>query len=164
MPLIQVLSEKEQAAYENAPTFTGNERKHFLSLPASLQVKVNSFPSASNKVGFRLMFGYFLATKRIYPAEQFNQKDIQYLCNQYGMLPFAFDVAKYKSSTYSRHRQIILAHFAFQSYQPRTHNRLVTDAINEQIYSWEDPQLIVGYILEWLSGDVLSSLAIIISN
>ncbi|MFK7978798.1 MAG: DUF4158 domain-containing protein [Saprospiraceae bacterium] len=150
MPLIQVLSEKEQTAYENVPTFTGNERKHFLSLPASLQIKVNSFPSLTNKVGFRLMFGYFLATKRIYPTEQFNQKDIQYLCNQYGIMPFAFDVAKYKSSTFSRHRQIILAHFAFQSYQPKIHNRLITDTIHEQIYSWEAPRLIVGYILEWL--------------
>lgn len=150
MPLIQILSEKEQTVYENVPRFTGNERKHFLSLPASLQIKVNSFPSLSNKIGFRLLFGYFLATKRIYPTEQFNEKDIQYLCNQYGIMPFAFDAAKYKASTFSRHRQIILEHFAFQSYQPKIHNRLVTNAIHEQIHSWEAPRLIVGYVLEWL--------------
>jgi hypothetical protein len=75
MPLIQILSEKKQAAYENVPIFTGDERKHFLFLPASLQIKVNSFPSPTSKVGFRLMFGYFLATDQFYLTELFNQKD-----------------------------------------------------------------------------------------
>lgn len=150
MPLIQLLSDKKQAAYENAPIFTGNERKHFLSLPASLQIKANSFPSLTNKVGFRLMFGYFLATNQFYPTELFNQKDIQYLCNQYGMMSFAVDFVKYNTSTYFRHRQIILEHFAFQAYQPRVHNAMVSTTIHEQVYSWEDPKLIVGYILEWL--------------
>ena len=150
MPLIQILSEKKKAAYEQPPIFAAKERKHFLKLPAALQLKLQSFPTQSNKVGFRLMFGYFLATKKFFPPELFQQKDIQSLCNQYGMLPFAFDIENYKGSTYTRHRQLILEHFAFQPYQPSVHNPLVIDSIKEQIYSWENPQFIVSYILEWL--------------
>jgi len=150
MPLIQILSDKKRAEYQQVPPFSAKERKHFFSLPASLKNKVHSFPSISNKVGFRLMFGYFLATKKIYPPELFNEKDIRYLCKQYGVMPFAFDVARYKSSTYSRHRQLILQHFAFQPYQPRVHNSLVAEAIRKQIYSWEKPKFIITYILEWL--------------
>ena len=62
----------------------------------------------------------------------------------------AFDIENYTGSTYKRHRQLILDHFAFQSYQPRTHNLLVKDSIKEQVYSWEDPIFIMNYILEWL--------------
>ena len=148
--IIQILSDKERVEYQQAPSFDAKERKHFFSLPASLKSKVHSFPSVSNKIGFRLMFGYFLASKRIYSPESFNEKDIRYLCKQYGVMLFAFDVERYKSSTYSRHRQLVLQHFAFEPYQPRTHNSLVAQAIREQIYSWEKPKFIINYILEWL--------------
>ncbi len=150
MPLIQVLSDKKRAVYQKVPTFNAKERKYFLELPASLKLKVHAFPNTSNKVGFRLMFGYFLATKKFYPPEEFHPKDIRYLCNQYGLMPFGFDLDSYKSSTYSRHRQIILEHFAFQAYQPKIHRHLIRDAIEEQIYSWEAPNLIVQFILDWL--------------
>jgi hypothetical protein len=64
------------------------------------------------------------------------------------MLPF--NAARYNTSTYFRHRQIILEHFAFLAYQPKTHNPMISATIHEQIYSWENPKLIVDYILEWL--------------
>lgn len=150
MPLIRVLSDKKRLAYESAPLFSAQERKHFFALPMALKNKVNTFSSAANKVGFRLLFGYFLATKQFYPTDAFHEKDIQYLCNQYNLLPFAFDALAYKGSTYTRHRQLILAHFAFQPYQAKLHNRLIEQAIKEQIYSWEAPERIFDYSLEWL--------------
>ena len=150
MPLIQILSEKKRLEYEAPPIFSAKERKHFFGLPVSLKDKVHAFQSYANKVGIRLMFGYFLATKKFYPPEFFNEKDIKYLCNQYNMLPFAFDALAYKGSTSSRHRLIILDHFAVQAYQPKVHNSLVKQAIQEQIYSRESPKLIFDYILEWL--------------
>lgn len=152
MPLIQILSSKQQAEYENPPVFSAKQRKHFFKLPASLQTKVHSFRSLPNKIGFRLMFGYFLATKRFYSPEDFQQKDLRFLCKQYGMMFFAFDAQIYKQSTYTRHRQTILEHFAFQSYQAQVHNTMVKLAIKEQIYSWEANTFIVAYILEWLEG------------
>jgi len=152
MPLIQVLSDKKQIEYEHPPIFTAKERKHFFRLPVSLQEKVHSFPVIANKVGFRLMFGYFLATKKFYQAKDFRHKDIQFLCKQYGVLLFGFDSDSYKNkrSTYKRHREIILAHFTFQPYQSKIHNPLILDAIKEQIYSWEEYPLIIKYLLDWL--------------
>lgn len=150
MPLIQILSDKKKSEYELPPVFSAKERKHFLKLPASLQAHIDTFPTLTNKVGFQLMFGYFLARKKFFSPESFSQKDIRFLCNQFGVMHFAFDTENYKGSTYTRHRQLILDHFAFQPYQPRVHNSLVMDSIKEQIYSWEDPKFIVNYILEWL--------------
>lgn len=150
MPLIQVLSTKKKTKYEQPPIFSAKERKHFFRLPASLRMKVHSFLVVTNKVGFRLMFGYFLAFKKFYQPEHFRSKDIQYLCKQYGILPFGFDTDSYKGSTYTRHRQIILEHFAYQNYQPQIHNPLVIDAIKEQVYSWEEYRFIIKYLSEWL--------------
>lgn len=150
MPLLEVLSEKKRLEYDHPPAFTAQERKYFLGLPSALKNKVHSYPTVTNKVGFRLMFGYFLATKRFFSNESFDQRDIQYLCNQYGVMPFAFEGENYHRATYFRHRKIILAHFAFEPYQPNTHLVQVEQAIKEQVYSWESPKFIFTYLLEWL--------------
>jgi TnpA family transposase len=150
MPLLQILSAQKRMVYEQPPIFTAKERKDFFRVPVSLKNSVYAFPSLSNRVGFRLMFGYFLATKRFYPPESFHEKDIEYLCKQYNMLPFAFDALAYKGSTYTRHRHVILEHFAFEAFQSKVHNQLINQVIREQIYSWESPQHIFTYILEWL--------------
>lgn len=152
MPLLEILSEKKRLEYDRPPVFTAQERKYFFGLPSTLKNKVHSYPTVTNKVGFRLMFGYFLATKQFFPSESFHERDVQYLCNQYGMMPFAFDRQKYKRSTYTRHRQLILTHFAFEAYQPNIHLVQVEQAIKEQVYSWESPKLIFTYLLEWLEN------------
>ncbi len=150
MPLIQVLSPKSQEAYERPPVFTAKERKYFFRLPASLKLNIDSLSAHSHRVGFRLMFGYFLAEKKFYRPTDFRDKDIRYLCKQYGILPFGFDIDSYKGKLYSRHRHMILDHFAFQAYKSHIHNELIADAIRDQIYSWEEYHLIVKYLLEWL--------------
>ena len=150
MPLIQILSDKKRIEYVHPPVFGAKERKHFFRLPASLEVKVQSFPVLANRIGFRLMFGYFLASKRFYSSEHFRQRDIQFLCKQNGILFFGFDASAYKRSTYNRHRQMILKHFAFQAYQLKVHDSLIINAIEEQVYSWEEYHLIIQYVLDWL--------------
>lgn len=150
MPLLEILSAKKRLEYEQVPLFQSKERKYFFALPKDLEDKIESYSGITNKVGFRLMFGYFLATKRFFPREAFDLKDIRCLCNQYGSMPFAFDPQNYKRSTYTRHRQVILRHFAFQAYQATTHTLQITQAIKKQLYSWEAPNLIFTYLLEWL--------------
>ena len=80
MPLINILNEQQIDDYEQPPVFTASERKHFLTMPISIKEKINSFTTTTNKIGFQLMFGYFLARKRFYFKEQFRKKDIQFLC------------------------------------------------------------------------------------
>jgi len=150
MPLIAILSDTKIQEYERPPSFSATQRKHFLSMPASIKKRVNTFSSVTNKVGFQLMFGYFLAKKQFYPTELFRDKDIKFLCNRYSCMPFAFDKQRYRETTYTRHRKIILNYFAFKSYQPSVHNQLIVDAIESQIYSWEDNERIFNFIVEWL--------------
>ena len=104
MPLINVLNEQQVNDYERPPVFSASERKHFLTMPLSIKEKINSFATIINKIGFQLMFGYFLARKRFYFKEQFHQKDIQFLCKRLGVLPFAFIAKHYRQTTYTRHR------------------------------------------------------------
>jgi len=150
MPLINILPDKKINEYEQPPVFSARERKHFLTMPASIKLKVASFQTITNKVGFQLMFGYFLARRRFYPTEQFREKDIRFLCRRLGVLSFAFDAKSYRKSTYTRHRMIILEYFAFKTYQPTFHDELLSKAIEAQIYSWEDNALIFDFMLEWL--------------
>lgn len=152
MPRLKIWNQKQIRQYEQPPTFSAHERKHFLTLPASLQTKVNAFHTLTNKVGFGLMFGYFLARKRFYPTERFAEKDIAFLCRRIGAWPFAFDEQAYKASTYTRHRQFILDYFAFEPFQGDHHTELINEVIREQIYSFEEPARVLDFMLEWLEG------------
>ena len=150
MPLINVLPKKQIQEYEQPPIFSASARKYFLTMPVSIKDKIKSFSSFSNKIGFQLMFGYFLARKRFYIKDLFRPKDINFVCGCVGVLSFAFDINSYKQSTYARHRAIILKYFAFKSYHPSSHGALLTKAIKSQIYSWEDHKHIFNFTLEWL--------------
>jgi len=150
MPLINVLTEKEVKEYEAPPIFSSSERKHFLTMPVSIQKIVNKLSTTTNKVGFQLMFGYFLARKRFFFKEQFNSNDIRFLCGRLGTLSLGFDNNSYRQTTYTRHRRIILEYFAFSSYRPDTHDIIIKQAIKSQIYSWEDNSSIFKFILDWL--------------
>ncbi len=99
MPLIAILSDTKIHEYERPPSFSATQRKHFLTMPASIKKRVNTFSSVTNKVGFQLMFGYFLSKKRFYPTELFLDKDIKFLCSRYSSMPFAFDKQRYRDTT-----------------------------------------------------------------
>lgn len=150
MPLINVLSDKQLKEYEEPPVFSASERKHFLTMPLSIREKVNALSTTTNKVGFQLMFGYFLARKRFYFKEQFHPKDIKFLCGRLGVLSFGFDGNSYRQTNYTRHRRIILEYFAFNTYRSTVHDILVAQAIESQVYSWEDTGRVFKFILEWL--------------
>ena len=150
MPLLEILSEKQIREYEEPPVFSAVERKHFLTMPLSVRNQVDALSTPTNKVGFQLMFGYFLARKRFYFKEQFRNKDIHFLCRRLGIMDFGFDKSQYRQTTYTRHRTMILEYFAFQIYQPSIHNTMLSDAIKTQVYSWEDNIRIFKFLLQWL--------------
>ncbi|MDW3651898.1 MAG: Tn3 family transposase [Bacteroidia bacterium] len=150
MPLINILPKKKIKDYEEPPVFSAQQRKYFLTMPASIGAKVNSFPSSSNQGGFQLMFGYFLAQKRFYSPDQFREKDISFLCKRLGLMSFGFDAKSYRKSTYTRHKAMILEYFAFKPFETSTHGKLLSQAVEAQIYSWEDHALIFEFMLEWL--------------
>lgn len=152
MPLLEILSEKQIKEYEEPPVFSAAQRKHFLTMPVSVRKQVEALSTSTNKVGFQLMFSYFLVRKRFYFKEQFRDKDIDFLCKRLGIMAFGFDKTQYRQTTYTRHRMMVLEYFAFQSYQPATHNELLTAAIKTQIYSWEDNIRIFKFLLQWLEA------------
>lgn len=150
MPRITIWNHKQIKAYETPPVFTSTERIHFLRLPPSLQTIVDNLKAFTNQIGFQLMFGYFMARKRFYPVETFHQEDILFFTAQMGILSFAFNSQDYKRQTYARHRQMILSHFGVESFEPPKHIPLIQRAIEEQIISYERPNYILPFILEWL--------------
>ena len=46
MPLINILPKKKIKDYEEPPVFSAQQRKYFLTMPASIGAKVNSFPGS----------------------------------------------------------------------------------------------------------------------
>ncbi len=110
MPRIQILTPAEYAVFEKPPTFTNLERQHFFNLSPTLFDLLTTFRTPTNKIGFVLTLGYFLATKRFFGL-QFHKVDAAYVARQLGFLPGVpgiFDLTTYQETTARRHRQMIL--------------------------------------------------------
>lgn len=133
MPRLQIWNAGQIALHEHPPVFSASERNYFLKLPEGLQAHLDASRNLTHKIGFQLSFAYFLARKRFYLPDHFHMEDIRYLCHRLGIPALVFDAQQYKGRTYSRHKKIILEHFAFQPFELSKHNPLISEAISEQI-------------------------------
>jgi hypothetical protein len=76
---IKIFSQKEIQFFDNPPEFDNEERKRFFYMPLWLEKTIDSFRTATNKVGFMLQFGYFSAVNRFFVASKFHEKDIAFV-------------------------------------------------------------------------------------
>lgn len=79
MTKLAILSPKERTQFDNPPIFNAEERTIFFSLTNSLLKTVEQLRTNTNKAGFMLQLGYFKANGKFFTAEQFRQKDIEYV-------------------------------------------------------------------------------------
>lgn len=148
MPNLKIWSDQEVKSYEQPPIFDSFQRKRFFNLPSALSKQVQSYRSIQNKIGFCLMYGYFKARKRFFVPGKFHSRDIQFLCNRFGLLFLEKDMSLYKEQTYNRHRKIILAHFGYTSFRVRQHYTLITTSIDKPLWSFTRAHLLLNIVLE----------------
>ena len=150
MPEMTVWTPKQIQHYDHPPVFTAAQRKYFLTLPASLQRRVETFYTQTNQMGFTLLFGYFKARHRFFTPAHFRPDDIAFVCRRYGVFAFAFDPADYPRSTYTRHQDIILDYFGYQAFDPAIHNQHIQAVIKAQVEAHLQPVLMIEQSLDWL--------------
>ena len=153
MARMSIWKPEEIAAYEHPPSFNTYQRKLFFTLPRSLQRQTRSFHHLTNQVGFHLMFGYFKAANRFFIPSKFHEKDIQFVCQKLGVFEFSVDMQQYEKakSSYLRHQRMILAHFGYAAFEYTTHAPILLQVIERQIQSQLRPQLILDFLIEWLT-------------
>ncbi len=117
---IKIFSQKEIQSFDNPPEFDNEERKRFFYMPLWLEETIDSFRTATNKVGFILQFGYFSAVNRFFVASKFHEKDITFVTEALELLTENINFKTYKERTLARHQEIILQNLAYQKFDENT--------------------------------------------
>ena len=107
MSQLAILSPAEKRKFDTPPSFSQADRHLYFSIPAHLRPIVSRISRFDNKIGFVLQWGYFRASARFYPIEQFKQRDIAYVkrlldCTE-------VDLSRYVGTVVTRHRHRILS-------------------------------------------------------
>ena len=150
MPKMTILNEHEIKRYDYPPAFRSQDRKHFLTLPTTLQQKVGSFHNITNKVCFHLLFGYFKACDRFFSPARFRMRDIEFVCARLGSFAFAVDVSGYSRETISRHKRLVLEYFKCTAFDTSVHADFLKDSVAQMIRSQFRPKLIFNYMIDVL--------------
>lgn len=150
MPKMTILNEQEIKEYDYPPRFQSADRKQFLTLPVGLQKQTSSFHTPTNKVCFHLTFAYFKACGRFFTPVKFRDRDIEFVCRRMGVFSFVVDKTAYSWETFSRHRQVILKHFNYHSFDSTTHSIVLKTAASKMITSQFRPKLIFNFMVDLL--------------
>lgn len=114
MTTISILKENEILKFDSPPELTDEQREIYFSSKDLIENNIELRKGIS-KVGFILQFGYFNHNKKFFVPNQFYQKDIDFVCSLIG-LQTSIDIDKYKKSSYTKHRKLILEIHSFHSY------------------------------------------------
>ena len=149
MPRMQILNAMEEEQYDRPPIFDSHQRKKFFIFPQSLLDIVLQFRKPDNQVGFLVACGYFKMTRRFFSAEDFHEKDIQYVSRLLN-LGEDYILTSYSNRSRQRHEYLILENFAIKRFNKGA-EALLSQAIHKMVLSQLKPKLIFWRCLDILS-------------
>lgn len=114
MPRISILKENEIIKFDSPPELSDEQRKIYFSNKDLVENNIQLRKEVS-KVGFILQFGYFSLYKKFFVPNQFHQEDIDFVSLLVD-LDTSVDMEKYKRSSYTEHRKLILGIHSFHSF------------------------------------------------
>ena len=115
MTTISILKENEIFKFDSPPVLSDEQREIYFSTKHLIENNVELRKDIS-KVGFIVQFGYFNHNKKFFVPNQFHQIDINFVCSLMG-IENSIDIAKYKKSSYTKHRKLILDIHSFHPYK-----------------------------------------------
>ena len=146
---MQILNATEEEQYDKPPVFDSHLRKKFLSFSQSLLDLIQQFRKPDNQVGFLVACGYFKLTKRFFSAEDFHEKDIQYVSRLLNLgEDYIFE--SYSIRSQQRHEYLILENFAVKRFNKGA-EVLLSQEISKMILSQLKPKLIFWRCLDFLN-------------
>ena len=143
-----ILSGQEKQEFVNPPKFNSEQRKKYYALPVVLMKKFNQNKTTVSKVIFILQYGYLKARGSFYTSN-FDQKDIDYICNRYNLDKVNIEETYIYSSTQVKHQDTILKFLGYADF-----NNYYKDLIQKEIYDLlqfeHKPKVILYKIVEYL--------------
>ena len=112
LPKMKILNAPEQKSFEMPPMFNSVERKRYFTLPLTLQKYVDELKTATHKVCFLVIAGYFKARHQFF-ARQFHTNDIEFVAKQMDVDVNEVQLENYNRTTYLRHKALIIDYFGF---------------------------------------------------
>ncbi len=151
MPILNVLKPNEQKRYENPPVFDDKTRSLFLFMTDENQRLLEPLRTASNKVFFMLLLGYFRAGNRFYTPDKFYEKDIQYVCDQLKIYRAAVSFSPYSRVTYQRFKRQLLEYTGCYGFDNKAH-KMMSEEAREVLPNQMKPRLIFLHLTEVLKS------------
>ncbi len=116
MAVKEFISQQARKRFETPPQLTDLERSSLIIVPVWANATLDLIISPTNKIGFILQIGYFRLMGRFFHPKTYVSCDIDFILKAFGGDPNEVDLSEYKSSTYHRHREVILRGFGFVAY------------------------------------------------
>jgi len=114
---MKILNTTEQVSFDKPPTFNSEERKRFFNTPSELMDAALRLRAPCHQIGFLLASGYFKATKKFFPFEDYHLRDIEYLAKRINISAECFHASDIPETTKRRHRDSILTHYGFRGFE-----------------------------------------------
>ena len=128
MSAITILSKTEEKSLYSLKELNFKEKVYFFQIPTILLEKVLSFELEDGKVAFLLMYGYFKAFHQFYDVSEYNQSDLDYICEKYELpIIHKIDITKRR---YQQYKVIIKSHLQVNEYTDEIKATLQKEAIN----------------------------------
>ena len=80
MPILKLLTPNEQKKFDSSPQLSLQQKQKFFALNDDVEDWLYVIRKSVNKVGFLIQLGYFRASGKFFPYEQFRKEDIAYVC------------------------------------------------------------------------------------
>jgi len=141
MPRMRILNVVEQHDFDSPPVFNSLQRKRYFDFLETLKRMATSLPSPTYQVGFLISCGYFRATKKFFPAQQFRPQDIEYVSNQLGLSVQLIQLDEYPDRRRQKHQQTILRFYGYRAFD-RKAKVFIADEIAAMVRSQLKPRLI----------------------
>ena len=149
MPRMRILSEAEQARFENPPAFDSAERKRYFDFGQSVMHVAQGLYGPANRIGFLLAYGYFRSSRRFFLPDGSHERDITYVSRLLDLPPDTFTPEQYAKTTRWNHHKRILDLQGFSPFGDQAEVRLKTE-IATMARAHLKPRLIFGRCVDFL--------------
>ena len=110
-----ILSPSEKKRFDSPPKFNADEQTIYFALNNDILHILDKLRTVTNKVGFLLQLAYFRSHGKFYTANQFRQRDIDYVIRLLGLNANQLDFDKYQKRIPALHRKKILARLGWRA-------------------------------------------------
>ena len=125
---IKILSPSNKKLFDTPPVFTGDQRKQTFLISKRILKIIETFASATNRIGFVLQLGYFRAVNKFYISKKFHNRDIEYVARSLRIDLSSINITGYRYTTSERHQQIILSETGFKKFDTDARSQLTSEA------------------------------------